>query len=157
MLRPLSLRSARMKKASRRRQTRQHEATNLCTFSGKSGPNTTILRLHTGARLTRYRNCKFHNFARTISRHADGISRYSVPPSAGSLLPLCTFVPESGDKWKIIFKEKNKTLQLLNKRIVAYFMNTNDFGLSMTRCPLARSQYLRNTCTISGCFSSSLS
>jgi len=26
-----------------------------------------------------YRNCKFHNFARTISRHADGISRYSVP------------------------------------------------------------------------------
>ena len=33
-------------------------------------------------------NCKFHNFARTISRHADGISRYSVPPSAGPLLPL---------------------------------------------------------------------
>jgi len=37
---------------------------------------------------TRYRNCKFHNFARTISRHADGISRYSVPPSAGPLVPL---------------------------------------------------------------------
>ena len=49
---------------------------------------TTILRLRTGARLTRYQNCKFHNFARTISRHADGISRYSVPPSAGPLLPL---------------------------------------------------------------------
>ena len=49
---------------------------------------TTIRRLRTGARLTRYRNCKFHNFARTISRHADGISRYSVPPSAGPLLPL---------------------------------------------------------------------
>jgi len=49
---------------------------------------TTILRLHIGARLTGYRNCKFHNFARTISRHADGISRYSVPPSAGPLLPL---------------------------------------------------------------------
>jgi len=63
---------------------------------------TTILRLRIGAWLTRYRNCKFHNFARTISwhadgiswhadgisRHADGISRYSVPPSAGSLLPL---------------------------------------------------------------------
>ena len=50
---------------------------------------TTILRLRIGARLTRYRNCKFHNFARTISRHADGISRYSVPPSAGGpLLPL---------------------------------------------------------------------
>ena len=37
---------------------------------------------------TRYRNCKFYNFARTISRHADGISRYSVPPSAGPLLPM---------------------------------------------------------------------
>ena len=52
---------------------------------------TTILRLRIGARLTRYRNCKFHNFARTINRHADGISRYSVPPSAG-LRP--TFTPE---------------------------------------------------------------
>ena len=49
---------------------------------------TTILRLRIGARLTTYQNCKFHNFARTISRHADGISRYSVPPSAGPLLPL---------------------------------------------------------------------
>ena len=49
---------------------------------------TTILRLRIGARLTRHRNCKFHNFARTISRHADGISRYSVPPGAGPLLPL---------------------------------------------------------------------
>ena len=49
---------------------------------------TTILRLRIGARLTGYRNCKFHNFARTISGHADGISRYSVPPSAGPLLPL---------------------------------------------------------------------
>ena len=27
-------------------------------------------------------------YARTISRHADGISRYSIPPSAGPLLPL---------------------------------------------------------------------
>ena len=49
---------------------------------------TTILRLRIGARLTRYRNCKFHNGCRTISRHADGINRYSVPPSAGPLLPL---------------------------------------------------------------------
>jgi len=49
---------------------------------------TTILRLRIGARLTRYRNRKFHNFACTISRHADGISRYSVLPSAGPLLPL---------------------------------------------------------------------
>jgi len=51
---------------------------------------TTILRLRIGARLTRFRNCKFHNFARTISRHADDISRYSVPPSAGPVLPLCS-------------------------------------------------------------------
>ena len=50
---------------------------------------TTILRLRIGARLTRYQNCKFHNGCPAISRHADGISRYSVPPSAGSLLPLC--------------------------------------------------------------------
>jgi len=49
---------------------------------------TTILRLRIGARLTRYRNCKFHNGCLTISRHADGISQYSVPPSAGPLLPL---------------------------------------------------------------------
>jgi len=27
-------------------------------------------------------------YARTISRHADGISRYSIPASAGPLLPL---------------------------------------------------------------------
>ena len=64
-------------------------------LSGKSGPKdqvalytTTVLRLRIGARLTRYRNCKFHNGCRTISRHADGISRYAVPPSAGPLLPL---------------------------------------------------------------------
>ena len=52
---------------------------------------TAILRLRIGARLTRYRNCKFHNFARTISWHADGISRYSVPSSAGPLLPRAVF------------------------------------------------------------------
>ena len=52
---------------------------------------TTILRLRIGARLTRYRNYKFHNGCCTISRHADGISRYSVPPSAGPLLPLAYF------------------------------------------------------------------
>ena len=39
---------------------------------------------------TRRLHCskRIDNFARTISRHADGISRYSVPPSAGPLLPL---------------------------------------------------------------------
>jgi len=42
-----------------------------------------------------YRNCKFHNFARTVSRHADGISRYSVPPNnAGPFSPLA--LPLSG-------------------------------------------------------------
>jgi len=54
---------------------------------------TTILSLRIGARLTRYRNCKFHNGFPAISRHADGISRYSVPPSAGPLLPLCIWSP----------------------------------------------------------------
>jgi len=49
---------------------------------------TTIIRLRICARLTRYRNCKLHNGCRTISRLADGISRYSVPPSAGPLLLL---------------------------------------------------------------------
>ena len=58
---------------------------------------TTILRLRIGARLTRYRNCKFHNFARTISRYADGISRYSVPPSASPLLPLPS--SSTGFRW----------------------------------------------------------
>ena len=69
----------------------------IVVTSGKSGPKDqvaihyyySLLRLRIGARLTRYRNYKFHNFARTISRHADGISRYSVPPSAGP----CTFTP----------------------------------------------------------------
>ena len=57
---------------------------------------TTILRLRIGARFTRYRNCKFHNGCRTISRHADGISRYSVPPSAGPLLPLSVHFNREG-------------------------------------------------------------
>jgi len=58
---------------------------------------TTVLRLRIGARLTRYRNCKFHNFTRTISRHADGISRYSILPSVSPLLPLtiCKSAPRS--------------------------------------------------------------
>ena len=66
-----------------------YSSTNHYHCSGKSGHyTTTILRLRIGAWFTRYRNCKFHNGCRTISRHADGISRYSVPPSAGPLLPL---------------------------------------------------------------------
>jgi len=73
----------------------------ITRISGKSGEvdrrirwhyTTTILRLRIGARLTRYRNCKFHNFAPTISRHADGMSRYFVPPSAGLLLPLTRMI-----------------------------------------------------------------
>ena len=82
--------------------------------SGKSGPKDqvalhyTILRLRIGERLTRYRNCKFQNFARTISRHADGISRYFVPTSAGPLLGLplhITFL-----LFKNIFSVFKKTL-----------------------------------------------
>ena len=60
---------------------------------------TTILRFRIDARLTRYRNCKFHNGCRTISRHADGISRYSVPPSAGPLLPLAIEAPLGTSRW----------------------------------------------------------
>ena len=51
---------------------------------GKSGPKDQVaLHYYYTSSSHCYRNCKFHNFARTISRHADGISRYSVPPSAG--------------------------------------------------------------------------
>ena len=53
---------------------------------------TTVLRLRIGARLTRYRNCKFHNGCRTISR-------YSVPPSAGPLLPLYITITGSHTLW----------------------------------------------------------
>jgi len=60
---------------------------------------TTILHLRTGARGIEIVNFTTaaprspipddsSRYARTISRHADGISRYSVPPSAGPLLPL---------------------------------------------------------------------
>ena len=64
---------------------------------------TTILRLRIGARLTRYRNCKFDNGCRTISRHADGISRYAVPPSAGGpLLPLDLLVSRKPpSRWRL--------------------------------------------------------
>jgi len=60
---------------------------------------TTILHLRIGARGIEIVNFTTavprspipddsSRYARTISRHADGISRYSVPPSAGPLLPL---------------------------------------------------------------------
>ena len=89
--------------------------------SGKSGPKDQVALhyyytspSHWYARLTRYRNCKFHNFASTISRHADGISRYSVPPSAGPLLPLdpptflrrCTPLCTSLVFYKVLSKKK---------------------------------------------------
>jgi len=69
----------------------------IVPVSGESGPKdqvalqSTLLLYFAFALvhdLRAYRNCKFHNGCRTISRHADGISRYSVPPSAGPLLPL---------------------------------------------------------------------
>jgi len=73
---------------------------------------TTILRLRIGARLTRYRNGKFLNFACTISRHADGISRDSVPPSAGPLLPLVA-------TWSCLH---HWTTQILRSIIVEHFL-----------------------------------
>ena len=59
--------------------------------SGKSGPMDQVA-LHYYYTLPSHW-CMTHGpllplYARTISRHADGISRYSVPPSAGPLLPL---------------------------------------------------------------------
>ena len=85
--------------------------------SGKSGPKDQVA-LHyyyTCAWLTRYRNCKFHNGCRTISRHADGISRYSVPPSAGPLLPLSRpdFVGDPGqtrERHKHVFLPRDAML-----------------------------------------------
>jgi len=46
--------------------------------------------VHSGKSGIGARGIEIVNFTtpRTISRHADGISRYSVPPSAGPLLPL---------------------------------------------------------------------
>ena len=71
-------------------------------ISGKSGPKDRVALLH-------YYLSGFSTFsvpwaagthtadgssryAHTIRRHADGISRYSVPPSAGPLLPLVGIV-----------------------------------------------------------------
>ena len=79
---------------------------------------TTILRLRIGARLTRYRNCKFHNFARTIRRHADGISRYSVPPSADPLLPLMR--PKGGGNASQICVERADTITNVSIRHIEY-------------------------------------
>ena len=82
---------------------------------------TTILRLRIGARLTRYRNCKFHNFAGTISRHADGISRYSVPPSAGPLLPLVGFMTHV--TCRLTAKNRNQLRNItLGNRVWATFL-----------------------------------
>ena len=58
---------------------------------------TTILRLRIGARLTRYRIVIFTISLALSAGHADGISRYSVPPySAGPLLPLAVAVVSKG-------------------------------------------------------------
>jgi len=90
---------------------------------------TAILRLRIGARLTGYRNCKFHNFAGTISRHADGISRYSVPPSAGPLLPLC--VPWIVVVWETLYKYQfvpNERYRLANPclhKLRIYLLSVN--------------------------------
>jgi len=81
---------------------------------------TTILRLRIGAQLTRYRNCKFHNGCRTISRHSDGISRYSEPPSAGPLLPL---VFNQSDQQKL-----QSILNLIKSGL------TTGFSLNIDKC-----------------------
>jgi len=69
-----------------------------CHFTNKSvagapsgSGGTTLLLYFAFALVHDSRGIKIVNFtisAHTISRHADGISWYSVPPSAGPLLPL---------------------------------------------------------------------
>ena len=59
--------------------------------SGKSGPMDQVALRYYYTLPSHW--CTTHGpllplYARTISRHADGISRYSVPPSAGPLIPL---------------------------------------------------------------------
>ena len=122
---------------------------------------TTILRLRIGARLTRlaYRNCKFHNFARTISRHADGISRYSVPPSAGPLLPL-NMDDECADDWRESytnaisgnrlwltnrFHHTCRLSQLLGARTLKYY-RTSQQSIGLVYCNVV---YTIQTITIS--------
>ena len=81
----------------------------IVPVSGESGPKDQValqstLLLYFAFALVRdlraYRNCKFHNGCRPISRHADGISRYSVPPSAGPLLPLY-FIIGNSQPWEL--------------------------------------------------------
>ena len=63
-------------------------------LSGKSGPKDQVALHYYCTSPSHWctthevSKCKFHNGCRTISRHADGISRYTGPPSAGPLLPL---------------------------------------------------------------------
>ena len=84
--------------------------------SGKSGPKDQVALHYSYTSpshwCTRYRNCKFHNGC-PISRHADGISRYSVPPSAGPLLPLPRSLLQVVSECVNIFYHSNMTVLLL--------------------------------------------
>ena len=75
----------------------------VAAISGKSGPKDQVALHYYYTSPSHWctthevRNCKFRNFARTISRHADGISRYSVPPSARyDLIPQTTAKDHKG-------------------------------------------------------------
>ena len=82
---------------------------------------TTILCLRFGAQLTRYRNCKFHNFTRTISRHADGISRYSVRLVPAHFYPCVLHThpfngPLSGTTWVSRYQKGKSNLDFTEAR-----------------------------------------
>ena len=135
--------------------------------SGKSGPKDQVA-LHyyytspshwCTTHEVAYRNCKFHNFARTISRHADGISRYSVPPSAGPLLPL-NMDDECADDWRESytnaisgnrlwltnrFHHTCRLSQLLGARTLKYY-RTSQQSIGLVYCNVV---YTIQTITIS--------
>jgi len=120
---------------------------------------TTILRLRIGARFTRYRNCKFHNFARTISRHADGISRYSVPPSAGPLLPCSKLYISLWDElWDTSISSFNDhPPPYLHSLISVCSPCSSSLSLVNLRCPLYEQPIVRFSvpyCFLSGTVSS---
>ena len=105
---------------------------------------TTILRLRIGARLTRYRNCKFDNFAGTISRYADGISRYSVPPSAGPLLPLIDITLLRNRIPKIMYFPDRECVRSL-RQLYGYAIGTADVAGSWRHWASARRPLCRST------------
>ena len=63
----------------------------LPIFSGKSGPKDQVALHYYYTSPLHWCTTREVLFRSPISRHADGISRYSVPPSASPLLPLPIF------------------------------------------------------------------